>query len=75
MGIIGIIVGLILIAGGVVYAIVPYSIVASYGLDFGLDEMTQIIVGVVIVIIGFVVYWTAGKRKKTKEPKVSKIGK
>ena len=52
MGIIGIIVGLILILAGMAYAIVPYSLVASYGLDFGLNEMTQIVLGTAIVIIG-----------------------
>ena len=75
MGIIGIIVALIIILAGMAYAIVPYSVVASYGLDFGLDEITQIILGVVIVIMGFVIYWTFGKRGKPKTPKVPKIGK
>ena len=75
MGVIGIIIALILILGGTAYTIIPYSVVASYGLDFGLNEMTQIILGIVIVVIGFVVYWTAGKRKKPKTPQVPKIRK
>ena len=75
MGLIGILVSMIMILGGTAYTITPHSLVASYGLDFGLDEMTQIILGIVIVVIGFVVYWTAGKRKKPKTPHVPKIGK
>lgn len=75
MGIIGIIIALVIILGGMAYSIVPHSFVVSYGLDFGLDEMTQIILGIVIVVIGFVVYWIAGKRKKPKTPQMPKIRK
>jgi uncharacterized membrane protein len=42
-------------------------------LGFNLDHTTHIILGAVLVIIGFVVYWTAGKRKKTpKMPEMKK---
>jgi len=75
MGIIGILVAIILILGGIAYTIVPHEVHVAYGIDFGFDHITNTIMGIVIVVLGFVIYWTAGKKKKAKALQVPKIGK
>ncbi len=58
------IVSLVVILLGLFYAIAPHNVHVSSGLGLGLEHTMHIAIGVILVVIGLVVWWKGKKAAK-----------
>ena len=57
----------ILAAIGVFYALMPHSTHVSTGLGFGLTHDMHAIIGIALVLVGAIVYFTMGRKADAKK--------
>lgn len=58
------IISVVLILLGLFYAIAPHNVHVSSGLGLGLEHTMHIAIGVILVVIGLVVWWKGKKPAK-----------